>query len=456
MDEARSGVQRRRRRRSAGQDGEGRSTALVVRGQDVETPSYAEPASRGPLGESWRAWTALAVGVLAVSAQSALAYGMSPLLKSITEELSWSRSEYAAAMNFRLLLIVAMVPVVGRLVDRLGARVVLFSGAFAIGLGTLLMAQMSSLWGFWISGLLTGPGQAAVGTVASSALVLRLFRRRQGLAIGILNGGDNLITSGVHIGSAYLLVHAGWRGAFGGLAVGYLALAVLVLVALRSGEGGEESEPKERESSGASPIPWGEARFWLLIVVYVILYGYVTTIGLHFPAFQQDLGRTADVAAWIYGFSTMVGAGGSILAGWTSERIGSVATLRWVVLGLLASSIALWSSIGVGAYYVWAAGYGIVNAGAVALLALVVRDVFRGASFGRLMGVVYAFCMAATVAANTFASAIFDASRSYILVWQVYSVLLLLALVPLQMLVRRTRRVAEADAPLHRPGRTAS
>jgi predicted MFS family arabinose efflux permease len=286
--------------------------------------------------------------------------------------------------------------------------------------------------------------------------VLRLFRRRQGLAIGILNGGDNLITSGVHVGSAYLLVHAGWRGAVGGLALGYLALGVLVLAVLRTGEGGEAGE--RRVAGSATPIPWRDARFWLLIAIYVILYGYVTTIGLHFPAFQQDLGRSADAAAWIYGWSTVVGVGGSILAGWLSERIGALATLRWIVAGLLLSSIALWSSIGLAAYYVWAAGYGIVNAGAVALLALVVSEVFRGASFGRLMGVVYAFCMAATIAANAFAAAIFDAFRSYVPVWQSYTVLLLVALVPLELLCRRARGdgAPTAPAPLHRPGRTAS
>ena len=118
------------RARSAGQSGEPRSRAPGVRGEDVETPPYAESASRGLLGESWRAWTALAVGVLAVSAQSALAYGMSPLLKPITEELTWSRSEYAAAMNFRLVLIVAIrlltryvVAEAPSLVERPGAKV---------------------------------------------------------------------------------------------------------------------------------------------------------------------------------------------------------------------------------------------------------------------------------------------------------------------------------------------
>src|SRR6185503_21285065 len=120
-------------RAPAGQRRHERSTAVGVRGDHVQDDALGQVES-GFLGESWRAWTALAVGVLAVSAQSALAYGMSPLLKPITEDLGWTRSQYAAAMNLRLLLIVAMAPVIGRVVDRMGARGVFGLGAFAIAL----------------------------------------------------------------------------------------------------------------------------------------------------------------------------------------------------------------------------------------------------------------------------------------------------------------------------------
>ena len=167
--------------------------------------SRGESGATGPLGESWRAWIALGVGVLAVSAHSALSYGMSPLLKPITDELHWSRSQYATAMNFRMVLLMAVAPLAGRLVDRFGARSVLTCGALLMGIGTLGLSRMDSLFPLYGWSLLIGPGQACIGSVAGSALVLRLFRRWRGLAIGLLNGGDNFITSGIHMASAALL-----------------------------------------------------------------------------------------------------------------------------------------------------------------------------------------------------------------------------------------------------------
>ena len=154
-----------------------------------------ESSGRGPLGESWNAWIALAIGVLAVSAHSAFAYGMAPLMKSILQDLGWSRSEYASAVNLRLLVLIAVVPFAGQLADRVGARLVLTVGAILLGTGIFAISWIQTIQHFYALAFWTGPAQACIGSVAASALVLQRFRVRRGLAIGILNGGDNLINA---------------------------------------------------------------------------------------------------------------------------------------------------------------------------------------------------------------------------------------------------------------------
>jgi MFS family permease len=400
----------------------------------------------GFLGESWRAWVALFIGVLAVSAHSALSFGMSPLLKPITDELAWTRSQYAAAMNFRLVLLMAVAPFAGQLVDRLGARLVLAAGAIAMGVGTLALATVHTLSELFAINVLIGPGQACIGSVAGSALVLRLFRKRGGLAIGVLNGGDNLITSGVHVGAAALLVSSGWRGALSALGAAYLALGVLIYLVLRADEGvsaESSSGPGVRERARLRDLPWREPTLWLVIATYVLVYAFITSIGIHFPAFQRDLGRSADEASYIYGLSTLIGAGGSVLFGWLTERISARSALIAVVLGLIATSLVLWTPAGTPTYYAWAVAYGVVNAGAVALLALILNELFGAAQMGRLMGVAMVFCMAGTIAGNALSAAVFDRFGSYAPVWQAYTALMLVALVPAVLL--RLARVPVAE-----------
>jgi MFS family permease len=418
-------------------------------------PRRERSRATGPLGESWRAWVGLAIGVLAVSAHSALSFGMSPLLKPITDDLGWTRSQYAAAMNFRLVLLMAVAPFAGQLVDRLGARLVLAAGALAMGAGTLALSSVESLWQLYAASLLVGPGQACIGSVAGSALVLRLFRRRRGLAIGVLNGGDNLITSGVHVASAALLLEVGWRGALSTLGATYLVLAALIVLVLRAGDGGGAEEEEDREAARPPPgaggvglrdLPWRDPALWLVLATYVLVYAFVTSIGIHFPAFQRDLGRSADEAAYIYGLGTLIGAAGSVVWGWFAERTSARLALVFVVAGLAATSVVLWLPVGTGAYYAWAVAYGVVNAGAVALLALVLAELFGPARIGRSMGVAMVFCMAGTIAGNYGSAAIFDRLGSYVPVWEAYTVLMLVALVPAAVLWRSTRDRARTIA----------
>ena len=94
------------------------------------------PPPPGPaLGQSWHAWAALAVGVAAVTAHSALSIGTSVLMKPILAEFGWDRTAWAASMTTRMLAMIAVVTWAGQLTDRLGARRVLAAGGLLMGVG---------------------------------------------------------------------------------------------------------------------------------------------------------------------------------------------------------------------------------------------------------------------------------------------------------------------------------
>lgn len=194
--------------------------------------------------------------------------------------------------------------------------------------------------------------------------------------------------------------------------------------------------PTGRRASRLRDLPWDEPSLWLLLGSYVPIYAFITSIGIHFPAFQRDLGRDPELASYIYGLTTVIGAFGSVAFGWLAERTSARASLVLVVAGLAATSVCLWTTTSLAAAYGWAVAYGVVNAGAVALLALVLDELFGAAQIGRLMGVAMTFCMAGTIAGNFLAAAIFDRLGGYIVVWQIYTALMLCTLVPVEVLRR--------------------
>ncbi len=400
------------------------------------------PDRAEPLGESWRAWTALGVGVLAVTAHSALSIAVSVLMKPMLADFGWARTDFAFTMTARMVAMIAVVPFAGQLTDRLGARRVLATGALLMAAGILCMSRVTSWGALAVVSVGIGAGQACVGSVAASALVLRLFRRRRGVAVGVLNGGDNLLNSAVPIGAASLLPVWGWRGTLGVFAVAYVALALLILAVLVNDDGRSGTADGPRGAS-LRDLPWRDARLWTLLLAYAGIYAYITSIQLHFHAFQTDLGRSPEVASRLLSTQIVIGALGAPLFGWLAERTSVHLALTTVVAGLAATSVITWTATGTAAFAVWAVLHGLVNSGTVALLALVLHDLFDPRQIGRLMGVASVACMTATIVGNQFTAWTFDTFHSYRPAWQVYTALLLCALAPVARL-RRGAALARA------------
>jgi MFS family permease len=286
-----------------------------------------------------------------------------------------------------------------------------------------------------------GPGQAGMGTVAASALVLRLFRARHGVAIGILNGGDNLINSLVPMAATLALAQWGWRGTLVLLGGSYLVLAGLIAAVLRptrvsAGPTLPETVPAARAAIRLRDLPWRDPRLWLVCLSYACLYAFLTSLQLHFHAFQTDIGRSQSEASHLLSIQILVGAVGAPLFGWLAERTSARGTLVVVVAGLALSSVVLWTGESYRSFASWAVVHGLVNSGAVALLALVLAELFGAARIGRLMGVAMVFCMSATMAGNFFAASVFDRLGSYRPVWQSYTVLMTATVAPVTLLWR--------------------
>ena len=388
----------------------------------------------GPLGESWAAWVALGVGVVAITAHTASSMTFAVLMKPILAEFGWQRTDFAGAMTLRMSVMVAVLLVAGLLTDRIGPRLVLTAGALIIGVGDLALSAVNSLAALYGVMAWLGAGQAAIGSVAASALVLRLFERRRSIAIGVLNGGDNLLSSGIYPAAAALLAMWGWRPTVATLGAAYFVLAGLILLVLRPAAG--EATAAAR-AVRLRDVPWRDTRLWVVCLAYAGIYAFVTSVQLHLHAFLTDLGHTPAQAANVMSALTLAGAVGAPLFGWLAERTSARLSMLVVVVCLTASSLVLWSAHDLGTFTIWAVGYGLVNSGVVALLTLVLAELFGAAQIGRLMGVAMVGCMTATMAGNLFSAQVYDRLGDYRLAWQAYSVLMAVVILPTLWLWRR-------------------
>ncbi|MFC1903164.1 MFS transporter, partial [Chloroflexota bacterium] len=171
-------------------------------------------------------WVLVASFLFVFISQGCGFFAFSLFVKSLQEELGWGRGEIMAAFTMFILALGVGAPFIGRLVDRYGVKRVISTGAIIAGSGYVLLSQTNALWHYYLGYLIIGIGIAATGVVPASTAVSNWFKRKRGMAIGIMSSGvgaGGLVLAPI-IGG-YLIPNFGWR-------TSYLILALLIWVVI--------------------------------------------------------------------------------------------------------------------------------------------------------------------------------------------------------------------------------
>jgi MFS family permease len=315
-------------------------------------------------------------------------------LPALAEEFGWSRGAISVALSINFALGGATGFLVGALADRYGPRAILVATAVLAGSGFALSSSVGALWQFYLSvGVLGGLGMSAFYLLSAST-VARWFDRGRGLAMGIVLTGFNLgfVTGGPV--AAWLIARVGWRAAYVVLGGGCGVASALAALVVRY--------PAAPLDSGfrpvAAPVPvpgvagmslrqaLGDARMWYLGVSWLLLGLILTMLSVHIVPFARDqgiaLGR-ASLALTAYGLGA---AGGRLVLGAASDRIGAPLTMR-VSFGLQVAALTTVLLAPSGTLLVPAmAVYGFGFAGSDTVFVRVIPDVFGLRALGAIMG----------------------------------------------------------------------
>ena len=180
------------------------------------------------------AWTVVGIcfAVLSVSfaARSLLGLAM-PYLQ---HDFGWSRTFVSSGGSLALVTMAIMSPIAGNLIDRFGARVLLFSGCIAIAIGMTLSGFMHTSWEFLVAfGGFAGLGFGMAATHAVSTIVSLTFDKNRGLAVGTATAGSTAGQLVVVPVLAVVLSSISWRWAYLALGATAFAMAIAVLIFVR-------------------------------------------------------------------------------------------------------------------------------------------------------------------------------------------------------------------------------
>jgi len=138
----------------------------------------------GPRGSMWLFLVA-AGGVFAALTAPGQTAGLAPFTDLLIDDLEISRTAISASYLVATLAGASMMPLVGRLLDKYGAKVGIFWTVIALSLVLVGASFVSEIFGLTAAYVgLRAAGQGAL-MLAATTLVARLVTHRSGLALGI-------------------------------------------------------------------------------------------------------------------------------------------------------------------------------------------------------------------------------------------------------------------------------
>ena len=352
-------------------------------------------------------------------------------LKPLSEEFGWSRTEISLGFSLSTLVLSAALPIIGRLVDRFGARRVTVPSLLLFGLGVVSFSiLLPKLWHFYAIYVLLGVVGSGTTPVSFSKVISQWFDRRRGIALGLIAAGSSL-GSFVLPPFAHSLIDAvGWRQAY--FLLGVLVIAVTVpVVALFLRDTPQMvglSPDSDRESPGAASEPavaeqglsnreaWRRGTFWLIVVAFFLMSLSFHGCFIHLVPMLMDRGipgRQAALAISLLAVGSMTGRLG---AGYLLDRFFGPRVAVALFCLATAGILLLWSGLGGGWAFLAAMLLGLGMGAEGDIVPYLLSRYFGLRAFGEIYGYAFtAFVLGAVIGPLVMAAS-FDFTGSYQLV----------------------------------------
>lgn len=317
----------------------------------------------------WRNLAAATIGLgFGVPSYTAVS---SLFFQPLRSEFGWTSAATAGAL-VALPLTAAVLPFAGRLIDRVGVRLVAGVSVLCFAASLLWLSHLrGDLPEFYAAVIALNVLGCATGPVAYTRLVAAEFRGARGTALAAAQFGIALIGAILPPVLATLMVEFGWRGAYVALAVGALLGGASAQVLMKSGRAA---------AGGAGPAAGYDARtairqgaFWRLGLATMLVSAASLGLVTQFQPVLADRGVDARTGAWL--LSTLAVA---------------VMASRLIVGRLLdAPRPERWAAVVIA---VAAAGAAILLAAGASLPALVAAVLLFGVSVGAELDLMAYFC----------------------------------------------------------------
>ena len=372
-------------------------------------------------------------------------------LQPMSAALGWSRTTLTAAVTIQSFGNLVSTPIVGIILDRYGARLIMVFGTVIAGISYMLMGRVNEPWQFYLLFTMAMAfGLHEVGGLVGTTVVSKWFIRKRGRALAFTTLGNNV--GGILLAplTAFLIGAVGWEATWAllGFLIVLVVLPPTILFMRRTPEDLgllPDGDPPKSAESNAEAAPYQayvhseEPRWtvqealrtrtlWILIASFNLASLGISALLYHQVAYFRDAGLSLEAAALTFSLYNAMAIVSKLLSGFLAERIPARYCIMGIylcrVLGLL---VLLLGTVPERVYfYAIISGLGV----SIALLQpLIWADYYGRAFLGTIRGVLSPFSLVTSLGGPIFAAVVFDSTGSYDAAFWVFTVTLTAAAV---------------------------
>jgi len=375
------------------------------------TPAGVTLADPAP---GWPRSLAGAVVGSATGVSALLMYTNGLFVAGLAHDYGLTRVQFGFGVLLVTMALAFANPVVGWLVDRLGAKWLSVAGLLLLSAGIRDAGFIiHSIGSYYLLQVLVALVGAASGPIAYSKIVNETFVRHRGIALGLTMTGIGLTAAAIPPVLAGIIADDGWRAGFHHLAFVPLvgALLTALLLPARHGVGVKPDAAGLQDSTGdvafhRTPV------FWMLACTFAVMSLSFMGLVPHFVPMLGDAGLDPRTAGKLAGEIGLAVIASRMLVGFALDRFFAP-RIAMVICLVAAAGNLVFLLHGIGSASITAIAMGLALGAELDLMGFLIARYFGLAQFGKIYGWLYFAFIFASGLGPLWVGAVRDATGSY-------------------------------------------
>lgn len=378
-------------------------------------------------------WIVFACFLISLYVSSVIFYGFTAFFEPLVEDFGWSYTQISFAASLRGLEMGLLFPLIGFLVDRFGSRKLIFCGVVVVGFGLLVLSFTQSLAMFYGSFLLLGFGVGGVSSVVSMTVVANWFRKKVGIALGVMMSGFG--ASGLLVPVIVRLIDVyNWRNTLIILGLGMWSLGIPLSFVIRnrpeqygylpdgtsSSDQGGDNEIQDKAVEIGVKEALKKKSFWYLNIAETIRFMALAAVVTHVMPYLSSVGISRASAGLVAGAIPLFSIIGRFGLGWLGDILDKKYVMAMALLSMSLGMLAFGYVRVMWLLFLFLVLFSSGSGGSMVLRGAILREYFGRDSLGKILGITMGFASIGGIIGPILAGWVFDTLGSYHLIWFVF------------------------------------